>query len=113
MDAVWKLALSLQLAVQKLQCVANQTRLAPFYVVAHTTVAVENHEGMARIATTMAAPLNMIHAVKPKAATVEQALALDGRKWWARILGHWAQTIIDNFAIYPERIRITQQILSV
>ena len=88
MDAVWQLTFSLQFAVQKLQCVANQARLAPFCVVPHAAVAVENHESMARIATTMAAPLNMIHAVKAKATTVEQTLALDGRKRWARIMGH-------------------------
>ena len=91
MHAIRRLSFPSQLAVKELKGIGHQSRPTPIYIVANATVPIEDHECMTRIPTAMTAPLDMIDAVKPEAALVEQTLALDGSKRWLRFMRHPAE----------------------
>lgn len=74
--------------LRELKGIGNQSWLAPIGIVADATVPVEDHQCVAWIPTAVTTPLDVIDAVKPKPAPVEQARALDGSKRWRSLTGH-------------------------
>ena len=76
--------------------IPNPTFMAPFVGVVEILCGLLLLIGLTTRFAAVPLIINMLVAIttaKIPAATIEQTLALDGRKWRARIMGHWAQTM--------------------
>jgi len=87
-DTLGKRALSLQLAIEEIDSISHEAGSAPLGVVTHAAVVPGHQERIARVAASVTAAQDMIDAVEPEAAPVEQALPLNGLDSYLRCIRH-------------------------
>jgi hypothetical protein len=87
-DTLGKRALSLQLAIEESDGIPHESGTAPLGEVAHAAVVPGHQEGIARVPAAVAAAQDVVDAVEPEAAPVEQALPLNGLDSYLKCIRH-------------------------
>jgi hypothetical protein len=80
--------LLLELAVEKHEGITHDSRAAPLRVVTDAPMVPSHQVCVAGVVAAMTTAQDVIDAVKPEAALIEQALPLDGVKWLPGRIGH-------------------------